>query len=147
MPSSPPLGLDALAILNESPAITYVVDVTGEPVIVFVSDAVATVLGYPAERFSEQPGFLTSIIHADDRASVARSVEIARGNGTAIADRRLRVAGGEWRWFRDHFRLIRGVTGDRQYGIGTIHDVTEEIEARSELQAHTEEYRVLAEHS
>ena len=77
MPSSPPLGLDALAILNESPAITYVVDVTGEPVIVFVSDAVATVLGYPAERFSEQPGFLTSIIHADDRASVARQTAFA----------------------------------------------------------------------
>ena len=139
--------MDALAILNGSPAITYVAAVDGEPSIVFVSASVSTVLGYEAQRFYEQPGFLTTIIHPDDASSVRTAVDIAREVGAATLDRRLRVAGGGWRWFRDHFRLIQGDTGGRQYGIGTIHDVTEEKRAQARLEMRSQEYRVLAEHS
>ncbi|BCW90653.1 Sensor histidine kinase RcsC [Alphaproteobacteria bacterium SO-S41] len=146
MPTPPSLGLDALEILNESPAINYVTAIAHEPVLVFVSASVKAVLGYDPDLFNE-PGFLTSLIHPDDVGSIATSLETALAQGASTTDRRIRIASGEYRWFRDHFRALAPKVDGRRYGIGTIHDVTDEKAAQAELETRSLEYRALAEHS
>lgn len=147
MQSLQELGLDPHAVLNMSPAVTYVTEVSDHPRLAFVSQSVKTVLGYSAEQFTAQPGFLTSLIHPDDAGSMEESLRTALEYGVAIRDRRIRVATGEYRWYRDTFRIERTVTGEVRCGIGTIVDVTEEKSVHRALEARTEEYRVLAEHS
>jgi PAS domain S-box-containing protein len=141
------LGLDPQDVLNTSPAVTYVVALDDRPRLVFVSHSVKRVLGYEAERFVAQPGFLTSLIHPEDVGSVEESVRTATDYGTAIRDRRIRVASGDYRWYRDTFRIERDAAGHVRYGIGTIVDVTDEKAVNRALEARSAEYRVLAEHS
>ncbi|MFT3809823.1 MAG: PAS domain S-box protein [Micropepsaceae bacterium] len=140
------LGLDPQAVLNMSPAVTYVTELAG-PRLVFVSDSVKGVLGYDAATLVSQPGFLTSLVHPDDAGSISESLKGAIEYGAAIRDRRIRVGSGEYRWFRDTFRLQRDVAGAPRYGIGTIVDVTEEKATHRSLEARSAEFRVLAEHS
>ena len=146
MPNLQDLGLDPQAILNMSPAVTYVTELSG-PRLIFVSDSVKGVLGYDADAFVSQPGFLSSLIHPEDAHTIEESLKSAIEYGAAIRDRRIRIASGEYRWFRDTFRLKRDAGGAQLYGIGTIVDVTEEKAIHRNLEARTAEYRVLAEHS
>ncbi len=140
------LGLDPQAVLNMSPAVTYVTELEG-PRLIFVSDSVRNVLGYKASDFVTQPGFLTSLVHPDDAHTIDESLKGAIEYGSAIRDRRIRVASGEYRWFRDTFRLQRDGAGVLRYGVGSIVDVTEEKATHRSLEARTAEFRVLAEHS
>ncbi len=141
------LGLDPQAVLNSSPAVTYVTELSQQPRLVFVSQSVKSLLGFSAEQFVSTPGFLTSLVHPEDINSIEESLRIATDYGAAIRDRRLRVASGEYRWYRDTFRIERNAAAPACYGIGTIVDVTEEKSACRSLEASTEEYRTLAEHS
>lgn len=141
------LGLDPLAVLNASPAVTYAVDLSAAPRFVFVSQSVKGVLGYPAEKFLAEPGFLTSLVHPEDLGSIEESLRTANEYGCAVRERRIRNAAGEYRWYRDTFRIERGDTGDLRCGIGTIADITAERAAHCALEARTAEYRILADHS
>jgi PAS domain S-box-containing protein len=141
------LGLDALAVLNESPALTYVCSVGEQPELVFVSAAAKSLLGYAPDRFTGKLGFLTSLVHPDDVASLYECYSLALAYGSAVRDRRLKVATGEWRWFRDNLRVVNDADGAPRYCIGTIFDVTDEKYAKAALETRTAEYRILAEHS
>ncbi len=147
MPSLEELGLDPQTVLNASPAVTYVVALTPAPRFVFVSQSVKSVLGYEAARFVGQPDFLASILHPDEAGSVAEGLQAAGKYGIAVRDRRMRVASGGYRWFRDTIRIERDDAGAARYGVGTIIDVTEEKAVRQALEARSEEYRILADHS
>ncbi len=141
------MGLDPQAVLNMSPAVTYVTELTTAPRLVFVSQSVRRVLGYAAERFVGEPGFLTSLVHPDDAGTIEESLRTALQYGVAIRDRRIRVASGDYRWFRDTFHVERDEDGAPRCGIGTIVDVSEEKAVRHALEARSEEYRTIAEHS
>lgn len=147
MPSLSELGFDALGVLNESPALTYVVAITDEPSIVFASESVRHVLGYAPSQFTDQPGFLPSIVHPDDVPSLRETFQAALTYGAATRDRRMKLASGEWRWFRDHFRVVYGADGRVSHGIGSIFDVNGEKAALRTLESRRSEYSVLAEHS
>ena len=147
MQSLQELGLDPQTVLNASPAVTYVTELTGAPRLVFVSQSVKSVLGYSAEDFVGTPGFLTSLVHPEDAGSIEEGLRIAGEYGVAIRDRRLRLSAGDYRWFRDTLRIERDDSGNLRYGIGTIVDVTDEKSVYGALEARTAEYRMLAEHS
>jgi PAS domain S-box-containing protein len=147
MQNLPLSGLDALDILNQSPSITYVTSLSGNASLTFVSASVRNVLGYEAQRFIEEPGFLTSLIHPEDVGTIQQGIAAALAKGAVTIDRRIRIASGEYRWFRDHFRVLPPATDGSLSGIGAIHDVTDEKATAAELEQRSLEYRVLAEHS
>jgi PAS domain S-box-containing protein len=147
MQSLPDLGLDAAAVLNHSPAVTYAVALGEVPRMIFVSASVSQVLGYSPEDFIENPGFLTSRIHPDDQPTLMAGLELSLKHGSAVHDRRMLLASGEWRWFRDHFKLIPAADGRPAHAIGSITDVTDEKLAQQMLETRSAEYRMLAEHS
>ena len=147
MPGLEVLGLDPQTVLNMSPAVTYVTELSAQPRLVFVSQSVKAVLGYTAEQFVAEPGFLSSLFHPEEAGWSAESVRIATEYGVAIRDQRIRAASGEYRWYRDTFRVERDAAGKIRYGIGTIVDVTEEKAVRHALEARTQEYRTLADHA
>lgn len=147
MQSLQELGLDPQTVLNMSPAVTYVTELSPQPRLVYVSQSVKRILGYEPEAFVGQPGFLTTLLHPDEAGSIDDSLRTAMDYGFAIRDRRIRVASGEYRWFRDTFRIEADAASARRYGIGAIVDVTEEKAVQRSLEARSAEQRILADHS
>ncbi len=140
-------GLDALAILNESPSVSYVTVYGPLPTLVFVSDSVRRVLGYEPEQFTKARGFLTSILHPDDAWVIEAAKADILAHGAVSNDVRLRTASGEWRWFRDTLRLLRREENGSLVCVGSIFDVTEEKAAEEKHKARADLFRILSEHS
>jgi diguanylate cyclase (GGDEF)-like protein/PAS domain S-box-containing protein len=86
-------------------------------------------------------------VEADSREPLAQVAEaVAEGGGPVAVDVRMEPGAGAG-WVRINLAALPG--GEEAEGgfVGTIEDVTAEVEARDELAAREAEYRVLAEHS
>jgi len=90
----------------------------------FVSEHARALLGYPPERWLDEPGFLASILHPDDRGWV---LEFSAGAAAAGRDHaieyRVRAADGRIVWVRDTVR-VTGVVDGRVRLRGVMVDVT-----------------------
>ncbi len=139
MKSLSELGLDPSAVLDQTPAVTYVAAADDPPTILYASESANRLLGFPAQMFVDQPGFFRSRVHPDDVDSLVEARDTALAYGLSTRDRRIRVASGEWRWFRDQFSIVRDAEGKAVYGVGTIIDVTEEKLAQLTLDTRTSE--------
>jgi PAS domain S-box-containing protein len=90
----------------------------------FVSEHARTLLGYPVERWLDEPGFWASLIHPDDRERVMETRDPA-----VLAERdhafeyRVRAADGRTVWLRDAVRVAEGADGRARLR-GVMVDVT-----------------------
>ena len=110
----------------------------------FVSQRGEELLGYPLERWQE-PGFWSSIIHPDDRATVVS----ARGSATARLedhDSEYRVIDIEGRvlWFKDIVSVISGASGKPHLLRGVMVDITDQKVTEKNLEESRERYAHLA---
>lgn len=141
------LAAGLLEILNHSPAVTYIAAVDGPPRVLFISDSIADLLGYPAERFQSDPALLPSIILEESTEGMDQSRQTALRDGSVLNERRVRHAKGHDVWIRDHFKIVRSPGGRARYAVGSIVDITAERQARDQLARTANEFRILAEHS
>jgi PAS domain S-box-containing protein len=90
----------------------------------FVSEQARALLGYPPERWLDEPGFLLSILHPDDRGWVLEysAAAAAAGRDHAI-EYRVHAADGRTVWVRDTVR-VTGVVDGRVRLRGVMVDVT-----------------------
>jgi diguanylate cyclase (GGDEF)-like protein/PAS domain S-box-containing protein len=87
-------------------------------------------------------------VHPDDRAMLERHAEAARQRRSRVAvEVRLRRDLDEVRWARVNTAPLAGPDGGVSAWIGTVEDITSEVQARHALAAREAEYRLLAEHS
>ena len=101
-------------------------DVHTGPRFTFMSRKAEAILGYPARRFIEEPGFWLEVVHAEDRGRVLETLR------RAAADRRLhqmeyraRAADGRCLLLRQSIRPI-GAPGGEPALRGLILDITEQ---------------------
>ena len=138
-------------LVERTPAISYqeVTDATYDPgsTIIYVSPQIERILGYPAERWSDTPGFWVEITHPDDRERV-----LEEGGRTVLTgepyrqDYRMVAADGRIVWFHDESILINDDQGRPLMWQGVMVDVTEQKEAEERLRRAEERYRILVEH-
>jgi PAS domain S-box-containing protein len=138
-------------IVERTPAITYqeVTDETYDPgsTLIYVSPQIERILGYPAELWSENPGFWLSVTHPDDRKAV-----LDEGGRTVMSgepyrqDYRMIASDGRIVWFHDESILIHGDAGGPLMWQGVMVDVTEQKQAEERLRHAEERYRILVEH-
>ena len=91
----------------------------------FVSQGAAELLGYPAERWTSEPGFWPGIIHPDDRDYAVAHQHVAAGEGRDHElEYRIVAADGRVIWVRDMVRVELGPDGRARRLLGVMVDVT-----------------------
>ncbi|HSU17385.1 PAS domain S-box protein [Longimicrobium sp.] len=100
-------------------------EATGDPIrFTFVSEHARALLGYPVERWLDEPGFWEALIHPEDRGWVvdlcARATREERDHAFEY---RVRAADGRTLWLRDVVRVARGADG-RVHLRGVMVDAT-----------------------
>jgi PAS domain S-box-containing protein len=123
-------------VLEEVGAIVW----EGDPqtyAFTYVSPAAERLLGYPAERWIEDPGFWVNHIHPDDREWVlGYCLEKTARIEEHEFDYRMLAASGKVVWLRDVVR-VESENGRPIRSVGVMVDVTslKEAEARAEQEA------------
>jgi PAS domain S-box-containing protein len=113
----------------------------------YVSPEATVLLGYPASRWTDEPDFWISAIHADDRRWVLEEC----GRATAMLqphelEYRMVATGGRIVWVRDLVRVLHqgGVATEL---VGAIFDMTERHAAYEALIQSRELLRAILDHS
>ncbi len=127
------------SLVSNLPGAVYRVEAAdGEDwTVVYFSDAVEEITGYPASDFIEnRVQSFAGITHPDDRESVHRSMDEAwrRREPSAMTYRIVR-RDGEIRWVMERGQTVRDETGRVQFHDGVIFDVTERQLAAEQQQA------------
>ena len=104
----------------------------------FVSRRTEDLLGYPSERWLNEPEFWTRIVHPEDRDRVLTEVRSGTLDGKrAVSEHRLITATGRTLWVRNLWQEMRLPDGTRRVR-GMAIDITEQREAEEALR-HSED--------
>jgi len=138
------LGARFRDMVEQVPGIVYVEVGEGAGSTTYVSPRIHAVLGYPPERFVEDPSFWSSIVHPDDAKRMDDADHRADEDGrTYLCEYRLRAADGTYRWFRDEAQRRTDV--DEPHWLGLMVDITEQKAAELALRELESRYRNLVE--
>jgi signal transduction histidine kinase/CheY-like chemotaxis protein len=121
------------AILRALPVVFHSRGIDAPFPALFVSDSVAALTGFPAERFTSEPGFGISRIHPEDRACLERSHREAAELGVYSCEYRWQAADGNWKTFLDQGVLAPSEEGHPRALFGTLLDVTERRQLEEQL--------------
>jgi PAS domain S-box-containing protein len=113
-------------LVELQPLVMYIDTLGSVPTAEFISPSVESWLGYPAARWSEEPGFFFDVIHADDRDSVwGAHLRAERDDSPFDMEFRVVHADGRIMWVRAVDTVVRdeddGAHGRR---IGFMLDIT-----------------------
>jgi PAS domain S-box-containing protein len=91
----------------------------------FVSQAIEDITGFPAERFTSEPGFGSSRIHPEDLPGVVEAIAGAVTTGRYACEFRWLCADGRYRVLQDVGVLAPSVEGSPTEIFGVMLDATE----------------------
>ena len=120
------------SLIGTIPGISYRSRIEGTHPMVFISDAVERVAGYPAHDFiGEPPGTAPrrsfgALIHAADRVRVSEAIETALAEDRPyLVEYRLLHADGSTRWLWENGTGVRDDDGKLAWLDGVILDISE----------------------
>jgi len=116
------------SLIGNIPGIGYRSMLSNDWPMIFISDAVERVTGYPARDFVGTPPrrVFGALIHAEDRGRVAKEIGAAlREDRPFLIEYRLLHADGSVRWLWENGTAARNDAGDIQWLDGVILDITE----------------------
>jgi PAS domain S-box-containing protein len=122
------------ALIENIPAVVYVVAPDDDRMTLYVSPQVETALGYTREEWLEQPDIWMELLHPDDREPTLAAHDLANETGRPWSrEYRLIASDGRAVWFRDVATLFRDDQGNPRYWQGVQLDITELKEAEEAL--------------
>jgi len=110
--------------MSSSPAVIYSFKASGDFAPTFVSDNIATVLGYTPAEYLENSSFWRDRVHPDDLARVEEAIAKFFHNGTQSVEYRFRRRDGSYCWVNDTQRLVRNSDGKPLEIVGSWSDIT-----------------------
>jgi PAS domain S-box-containing protein len=116
------------SLIGNLPGISYRSLLHGAHPMVFISDAVERVTGYPCADFLGAPARRTfgNLIHAADRVRVSETIATAlREDRPYLVEYRLLHADGGTRWLWENGSCVRNEAGEPSWLDGVILDITE----------------------
>ena len=121
-------------LVETGPGVVYVHDGRQVPAaLTYVSPQVVDLLGYPLERWREDPRFWLACIHPGDRNRVLDAdAKAIRGGRPLTMEYRLIAADGREVWVQDRAMTIRDEDGALAFRQGLLLDVTERHRAEEE---------------
>ena len=133
-------------LVEQSPAIIYIVEPGREARISYISPQIEQVLGFTPEEWIKQPGLWESLLHPEDRERVLADNDQSDLSGQPFkSEYRIHAKDGRVVWLLDESIQIRDQDGKLLYIQGIETDITERKRAEAELQASHEAERILAE--
>jgi len=113
----------------------------------YQSPVLTRVAGYtPAEMQALPLEKYLELVSADDRAEIERVITEALAGATGKAYQvayRFKHKNGQYRWFQDHFKVMRDAGGQNLALIGSVSDITERRQAEEELQKADQKIRTM----
>ena len=116
------------SLIGTIPGISYRARIEGAHPMVFISDAVERVAGYPARDFTGNPPRRSfgTLIHAADRARVSEAIQAALAEDRPyLVEYRLLHADGSTRWLWENGTGVRNEAGVLTWLDGVILDISE----------------------
>ena len=114
------------ALVETTPAITYMADLTDEVKMHYVSPHTETLLGFSGEEWLTDPERWVKQLHPGDRGRVLDAFNDTFVSGIPFKmEYRLVTRDGTLRWFQDHGVVIIDGIQKRSYMYGTMVDITD----------------------
>jgi PAS domain S-box-containing protein len=133
-------------LVEQLPCVVYVDTDDQRPSTIYISPNIEQVLGFPAQRFLEDPGLWVRSMHPEDRERIqALRDEVWSTGARYRSEYRMFRQDGEEVWLRDSSVLVVGDDGQRLAWQGVIEDITSERRAEQEIRASEARYRALVE--
>jgi PAS domain S-box-containing protein len=124
------------ALIENVPAVVYIVAPDDDRKTIYVSPQVETALGYSRGEWLEQPDIWMELLHPDDREETLAAHDLHNETGRPWSrEYRLIASDGRAVWFRDVATLIRDADGRPVHWQGVQLDITELKQAEEELRA------------
>ena len=130
------------------PAVTYSDEIgaDGEVRMGFVSPQIEQVLGYPPERFLEDPDFWFGLMHPEDRQRLTDAGAFSTDDLEPFdQEYRMRHADGSYRWVHDTSTAVFDRDGAIDHFLGFMTDITERKQAELDLRMADERFRSMVE--
>ena len=133
-------------LIDRLPAVIYLDGVGPDDPMIDVGPGVEDLLGITRETFLAFPQSWVATVHPDDveRVIAVSDAAVAAGDPFRIEYRTVHPDGRE-RWVREESILVRDAQEQPWYWLGVMHDVTELISARQQLQDAEVRYGALVE--
>jgi PAS domain S-box-containing protein len=134
------------ALVENLPAVVYVVAPDDDRKTLYVSPEVEVALGYTRQEWLEQPDIWMELLHPDDREETLAAHDRHNETGAKWSrEYRLIASDGRAVWFRDVATLVRDSEGRPRHWEGVQLDITELKGVEEELRSATDEleFRVL----
>ncbi len=130
------------SLIGNIPGISYRSLAAGDGAMVFISDAVERVTGYPAADFTGTPAprQFGALLHAADRARVSQTInEALRERRPYLVEYRLLHADGSIRWLWENGTGVANDAGQLMWLDGVILDISERREMEEALRLAVEQ--------
>ncbi len=133
-------------LVEQLPAITYLVEFSQVPRTVYISPQVETLLGFSQAEWLAAPDLWQKQLHPEDREMVLAEVHEKDKLGQPLClDYRMLSRDNRVIWFRNQSTLIRSDTGQLHFSLGVMLDISERKQVEKALRDSEERYRLLAE--
>jgi PAS domain S-box-containing protein len=133
-------------LVEHLPCVVYVDTDDQRPSTIYISPRIEQLLGFPAQRFLEDPGLWIRSMHPDDRERIQGLRNEVWSTGAPYrSEYRMFREDGEEVWLRDSSVLVLSEDGQRLAWQGVIEDITSERRAEQEIRASEARYRALVE--
>ncbi|MGA9754318.1 MAG: PAS domain S-box protein, partial [Desulfobaccales bacterium] len=132
-------------LVEQIPAITYIISLAKGVDLLYVSPQIETLLGFsPAEWRADGRETWERQIHLDDRERVLNEIAHSFASGEPFAtEYRLLAKSGRVVWFRDEARMVYDKAGEFLFLQGLALDITERKQAEEALRETTHTLQTL----
>ncbi|MGZ4114756.1 MAG: PAS domain-containing protein, partial [Actinomycetota bacterium] len=114
------------ALIENIPAVIYVVAPDDDRKTIYVSPQVEVALGYTRDEWLQQPDIWMELLHPDDREETLAAHDLHNETGRPWSrEYRLIASDGRAIWFRDVATLVRDARGHPLHWQGVQLDITE----------------------
>lgn len=113
-------------LIEQLPAITYLVEFGEVNKTIYISPQVETLLGFTPSEWLNDVDLWVKQLHPDDREQVYMEIKAKDARGQPLhQEYRMLAKDGRMVWFRNQSALIRDDNGQVRYSLGVMYDITE----------------------
>ncbi len=112
-------------LFDSNPAVIYSCRIDKNYSPTFISENIATMLGYSAQEILQTQNFWIDHIHPDDYELIAPSLGVENNHERPILEYRFLHQQGHYVWLRDEVRLVRDEQGNPLELIGYIINISD----------------------
>jgi len=132
-------------LFASSPGVIYCCKPSGDYGATFISENIASQLGYEAYEFIEDPSFWADRIHPEDKPHVFAGLSDLFERGHHTHEYRFLHKDGSYRWMHDQLKLIRDSEGNPIEIVGFWMDITDRKKMEEALRESEDKYRTIFE--